>query len=266
MDDLTRLFIQNERIINNKNNNLKLTNNEARYINKVMRIKIGKEIFVTNGQGSLWKAINLEDNFIKINNINNPYLFQEKEKILLGIAVVIPKNGFEDILKMCTEIGIDFIQPLYSDRQVKKYTNFSNKLIRWNAIVNEAVEQCERLWRPSILSDINLFDWINSIENKDIISVSVTRDDSSDNLNHWLTKKQNLLDKKGGVLWNVIGPEGGWSKGEIEFFIKNKIAFVKLSETILRTSTATVNATSILNQWRNDFKLINNLKDNDLIF
>ena len=256
MDDLIRLFIQNERIINNKNNNLKLTNNEAHYINKVMRIKIGKEIFITNGQGSLWKAINLEDNFIKINNINNPYLFQEKEKILLGIAVVIPKNGFEDILKMCTEIGIDFIQPLYSDRQVKKYTNFSNKLIRWDSIVNEAVEQCERLWRPSILSDINLFDWINSIENKDIISVSVTRDVSSDNLNHWLKKKQSVLDKKGGVLWNVIGPEGGWSKGEIEFFIKNKIAFVKLSESILRTSTATVSATSILSQWRNDLKLI----------
>ena len=256
MDDLTRLFIQNERIINNKNNNLKLTNNEARYINKVMRIKIGKEIFITNGQGSLWKAANLEDNSIKINNINNPYLFQEKEKILLGIAVVIPKNGFEDILKMCTEIGIDFIQPLYSDRQVKKYTNFSNKLIRWNSIVNEAVEQCERLWRPSILSDINLFDWINSIENKDIISVSVTRNDSSENLNHWLKKKQSFLDKKGGVLWNVIGPEGGWSKGEIEFFIKNKIAFVKLSESILRTSTATVSATSILSQWRNNLKLI----------
>ena len=73
MDDLIRLFIQNERIINNKNNNLKLTNNEAHYINKVMRIKIGKEIFITNGQGSLWKAINLEDNSIKINNINNPY-------------------------------------------------------------------------------------------------------------------------------------------------------------------------------------------------
>ena len=256
MDDLTRLFIKNERIINNKNNNLKLTNNEAHYINKVMRIKIGKEIFITNGKGSLWKAINLENNFIKIKNINNPYLFQEKEKILLGIAVVIPKNGFEDILKMCTEIGIDFIQPLNSDRQVKKYTNFSNKLIRWDSIINEAVEQCERLWRPSILSDINLFDWINSIENKDIISVSVTRDNSSDNLNHWLKKKQSVLDKKGGVLWNVIGPEGGWSKGEIEFFIKNKIAFVKLSESILRTSTATVSATSILSQWRNHLKLI----------
>ena len=44
--------------------------------------------------------------------------------------------------------------------------------------------------------------------------------------------------------------------------VKSKIPFVKLSETILRTSTASVNATSILNQWRNDFKLLNNFPTN----
>ena len=53
MSDLIRLLIQNERIISSKNNNLKLTKDEAHYLNKVMRIKIGKEIFITNGQGSL---------------------------------------------------------------------------------------------------------------------------------------------------------------------------------------------------------------------
>ena len=259
MDDLIRLLIQNERIISNNNKILKLTKDEAHYLNKVMRIKIGKEIFITNGQGSLWKAKNLENNFIEMINIDNPYFFQEKEKFKLGIAVVVPKNGFEDILKMCTEIGIDFIQPLFSERQVKKISNFSKKTLRWNSIINEAVEQSERLWRPCILSEVNLIDWIDSRDSKDIISISVTKENCSENLNHWLKKNQNLLDKKSGVLWNVIGPEGGWSKSEIEFFIKNKIPFVKLSETILRTSTATVNATSILNQWRNDFKLINNL-------
>ena len=259
MDDLIRLLISNERITNNKNKSLKLTNDEGHYLNKVMRIRIGKEIFVTNGQGSLWKAKNLENNFIRINSIDNPYFFQEKENILLGIAVVIPKHGFEDILKMCTEIGIDFIQPLFSERQQNKNSNFLKKTLRWNSIINEAVEQSERLWRPYILSGISLIDWIDSTDSKDLISISVTRDNSSENLNHWLKKMQNILDQKGGVLWNVIGPEGGWSKSEIEFFTKNKISFVKLSETILRTSTATVNATSILNQWRNDFKLINTL-------
>ncbi len=259
MDDLIRLLIHNDRIISNKKNNLKLTKDEAHYLNKVMRIKIGKEIFITNGQGSLWKAKNLENNFIEINNVNKPYFFQEKEKLILGIAVVVPKNGFEDILKMCTEIGIDFIQPLFSERQVKKFTNFSKKTLRWNLIINEAVEQSERLWRPYLFSGVNLIDWIDSRDFKDMITISVTRNHTSENLNLWLKKQQNHLNKKSGVLWNVIGPEGGWSKSEIEFFNKNKIPFVKLSETILRTSTATVNATSILNQWRNDFKLIKNL-------
>ena len=256
MDDLIRLLIQNDRIVNNNNKNLKLSKEEAHYLNNVMRVKIGKEIFITNGQGSLWKAKNLDNNFLEINNIDNPYFFQEKENLLLGIAVVVPKNGFEDILKMCTEIGIDYIQPLFSERQVKKNFNFSKKTLRWNSIINEAVEQSERLWRPTIFSGVNLIDWIYSRNFKDIISISVTRENSSENLNYWLKKKGNHFDKKGGVLWNVIGPEGGWSKSEIEFFIKNKMPFVKLSETILRTSTATVYAASILNQWRNDFKLI----------
>ena len=259
MDDLIRLLIQNERIINNKNKNLKLTKDEANYVNKVMRTKIGKEILITNGEGSLWKATNLENNFIEVKNIGNPYFFKEKENFLLGIAVVVPKNGFEDILKMCTEIGIDFIQPLFSERQVNKNSNFSKKFIRWNSIINEAVEQCERLWRPSILEITNLTDWILSKDNKDIVSISVTRDNSYEKLNHWLEQKQNLLDKKGSILWNVIGPEGGWSQREIDFFVKNKTPFVRISDNILRTSTATVNASSILSQWRNDLISVNKL-------
>ena len=66
MQDLTRLIIPPERIENIKNNNLVLTNEEAHYINKVMRIKNGKEIFITNGEGSLWKAIKVKNDCLEI--------------------------------------------------------------------------------------------------------------------------------------------------------------------------------------------------------
>ncbi len=257
MEDLTRLIISDERIVNIKNNNLKLTNDEAHYINKVMRIKTGKEIFIANGNGSLWKATKVKNDYVQISQLKKPYLFQEKEIYLLGIAVVIPKSGFEDILKMCTEIGIDFIQPLFSERQVNKNLNFTKKLFRWNSIIKEAVEQSERLWKPSILNSIDIFEWIKSRDNQEKVSISITREDTCYDLNQWLKKQQEFLNKKGGVLWNVIGPEGGWSSREIDFFNKNNNNFVKLSDNILRTSTASINASSILNQWRNDFKLRN---------
>ena len=257
MEDLARLMISNERIVNHKNNNLEMTNDEAHYVGKVMRIKNGEEIFITNGEGSLWKAVKLKNNYLQIRQLKNPYLFQEQEIYLLGIAVVIPKNGFEDILKMCTEIGIDFIQPLYSERQFKKNLNFTKKLLRWNSIIKEAVEQSERLWKPSILNGMDIIEWLKSRDNQERVSISITREETLYDLNQWLRKQQEFGNKKGGIFWNVIGPEGGWSSKEIDFFNKNNITFVKLSDTILRTSTASINASSILNQWRIDLKLTN---------
>ena len=204
MEDLIRLLIANKRIVNNKKNNLELTKEEAHYLNNVMRIKTGKEIFVTNGEGLLWKAKKVTKDFIEIIRLEKPYLFKKKDTFLLGIAVVIPKNGFEDILRMCTEIGIDFIQPLFSERQINKNLNFSRKLSRWNTIIKESVEQSERLWKPSILNGIDIINWIEEKDNQDTFSISVTRDDSFDYLNKWLKKQHEVLDKKNGVLWNCL--------------------------------------------------------------
>ena len=259
MRNLVRLIISNQRIKNLDNNQLKLTSEEAHYLNKVMRIKIGEEIQIVNGEGYLWIGIKNKNNFIEIPYINNPILFQDKKQVSLGIAVAIPKVGFEDILKMCTEIGIDFIQPLYSDHQIKRISNQASKMDRWNSIVNEAVEQCERLWRPKILNILDTCEWIISLKSRDNISISSAREENCISLNQWL-KKQNLTLKESTILWNVIGPEGGWSKREIYFFREKKIQFIKLSESILRTSTASITATSILSQWRSF-----NIKSNHLI-
>jgi len=259
MKNLVRIIISNQRIKNLDNNQLKLTCEEAHYLNKVMRIKIGEELQIVNGEGCLWIGIKNKNNFIEIPNINNPILFKDKKQVSLGIAVAIPKVGFEDILKMCTEIGIDFIQPLYSDHQIKRISNQASKMDRWNSIVNEAVEQCERLWRPKILNIIDTCEWIISLKARDNISISSARVENCISLNQWL-KMQNLPFKEATILWNVIGPEGGWSKREIYLFREKKIQFIKLSENILRTSTASITATSILSQWRSF-----NIKSNHII-
>jgi len=249
MKNLVRLIIENKRVKNLENNQLKLSKEESHYLNNVMRLKIGDEIQVTNGEGYLWKGIKNTNNLIDIPNINKPILVQDKKHIFLGIAVAIPKNGFENILKMCTEIGIDFIQPLYSDYQIKRISNKASKMDRWNNIINEAVEQCERLWKPKILNILDICEWIIDCKSKDIVSISCTRDENCISLNEWL-KMQNLHGQTSTVMWNVIGPEGGWSNRELCFFREKKMQFIKLSESILRTSTASVTASSILSQWR----------------
>ena len=129
--------------------------------------------------------------------------------------------------------------------------------MRWNSIIKEAVEQSERLWKPTILNGMEITERLKSRNNQERVSISITREETRYDLNQWLRKQQEFLSKKGDIFWNVIGPEGGWSSNEINFFKENNNTFVKLSDTILRTSTASINASSILNQWRIDLKLSN---------
>ena len=119
------------------------------------------------------------------------------------------------------------------------------------------MEQSERLWKPAILNGMDIIEWLKRRDNQEKVSISITREEKLYDLNQWLRKQQEFVNKKRCIFWNVIGPEGGWSPKEIDFFNRKNITFVKLSDTILRTSTASINASSILNQWRIDLKLRN---------
>ncbi len=251
MEDLVRLLISSDRLKSSTNNNLKLTDKESHYINKVMRLKNGYDISIVNGEGAIWKGKKIDQNNIKFSSFDKPHFFKENKKLLIGLAISPPKRGFEDILKMTTEIGIDIIQPLISERQIKKISNQSFKMDRWDSIINESVEQSERLWRPELFSFLDVSDWINSLNKNDFVSISVTRTDNTIGLRKWISNKK-FIKGKNFIIWNVIGPEGGWSKKEIEKFRNLKLQFIKLSENILRTSTAAINTVSVLSECREE--------------
>ena len=251
MEDLIRLLISSDRLKSSNNNNLKLTDKESHYINKVMRLKNGYEISIVNGEGALWKGKKIDQKNIQFSSFDKPNFFKENKKLLIGLAISPPKKGFEDILKMTTEIGIDIIQPLISERQIKKISNLSLKIDRWDSIINESVEQSERLWKPELLNFIDVSEWINNLNKKDFVSISMTRNDNTLGLREWISNKTNFKVKN-FVIWNVIGPEGGWSKNEIEKFRNLKIQFIKLSDNILRTSTAAINSVSLLSECRDE--------------
>ena len=251
MEDLIRLLISSDRLKSSNNNSLKLTDRESHYINKVMRLKSGYEISIVNGEGALWKGKKIDQKNIQFSSFDKPNYFKENKKLLIGLAISPPKRGFEDILKMTTEIGIDIIQPLISERQIKKISNQSLKMDRWDSIINESVEQSERLWRPELYNFIDVYDWINSLNKKDFVSISVTRNENTIGLRKWISMKK-IQKENNPIIWNVIGPEGGWSKNEIEKFRNLKIQFINLSENILRTSTAAINTASVLAEWRDE--------------
>ncbi len=248
MKELNRILIEPERISESKNSNriIFLNSKELHYLVNVMRIKLNEKIIVVDGGGNLWEA-NFESNgkIRLLSDINKPKIYKNKTKPLLCLAIVMPKKGFEDIIRMSCELGIDKIQILNSHRSVAKTDN-NKKLSRWETISKEAIEQSERLWKPEINASIDLNEWFNTIDKNYFYSYGATRRKDVIHIYDWM----NSVNKETKQIWVTIGPEGGWSEQEEEMALGHGFTAIGLGETILRTSTASITATALMASWK----------------
>ncbi|WP_269622863.1 16S rRNA (uracil(1498)-N(3))-methyltransferase [Prochlorococcus marinus] len=248
MAEPRRLLIEYARICNfiNDDLSLKLNLSEQHYLFNVLRLRTNDKIHIIDGEGKLWEAKLFGNKLIKFTtDVNNPWQNESKSKRSLCLAIAIPKIGFDDVVRMTCEIGIDIIQPLICDRSVLTHVSI-NKQNRWESILKESIEQSERLWKPEILTPLNFKNWSNNISPLNTFAIATTRIDSSLEIELWL-KNLSSDSKK---VWTLIGPEGGWSEDELEYAKSKRFYFVKMGDAILRTSTAAIAASQIMASWR----------------
>ena len=248
MAEKRRLFIDPNRLTDeiDSNGELILTFDEAHYLYRVMRMRSGDLLEVIDGKGHIWDAKTLKKQTIKLTNyFDKPHQLVAREIPLICIAVVIPKKGFENILQMSCEIGVDIIQPLISKRSVVKECN-NEKIIRYKKIIHEAVEQSERLWSPNLMDALTFSNWINDVSSEAQIGFATTRIHDLQDCVIWLKETPQKVNQ----VWMVIGPEGGWNKEEEALAFDAGLVGVSMGETILRTSTAAVSACQLMTSWR----------------
>ena len=143
------------------------------------------------------------------------------------------------VLQKSTELGVDRIIPIITERCVVKVDSKEDKkIIRWSRIVKEASEQCKRVSIPIIenirkISDLDFSDGVKF--------VCSTRENSKNikNVMH------NVLEC--AKMYIVVGPEGGLSISEEEKL--NQIGYVSISlgSRIMRVETVPIYLLSILN-------------------
>ena len=248
MAEKRRLFINPNRLSDeiDSKGELILTSNESHYLTRVMRMRSEDLLEVIDGKGHVWNAKIVEKKTIKLTDgFDKPLQEVSRQSPLICIAVVIPKNGFENFLQMSCEIGVDIIQPLISKRSVVKECS-CEKTIRFQKIIHEAVEQSERLWSPEVMQALTFPNWINDLHPEAHIGFAATRIEDLQDCVNWIKETPHEVNQ----VWMVIGPEGGWNKDEEELAFNAGFVGVSMGETILRTSTAAVSASQVMTSWR----------------
>ncbi|MBD2312810.1 16S rRNA (uracil(1498)-N(3))-methyltransferase [Desertifilum sp. FACHB-1129] len=217
-----------------QNEQVSLSASQQHYLRRVLRLQTGDRIILLNGQGQAWLAALQEG---ATATILEPYILQTELPLDVSLILALPKNGFDDVVRACTELGVSCMIPVISDRSLLKPS--PQKLERWRRIATEAAEQSERQTIPPILEPIPFAKSLaSSPDARSFIAVA------RGTWPHLLTAV--AADSSPSAIQIAIGPEGGWSAAEVEMAIATGFQPVTLGSRILRAITAPIVALSLV--------------------
>jgi 16S rRNA (uracil1498-N3)-methyltransferase len=204
-----------------------INDEEQQHIVKVLRMKNGEEIYVTDGKGNLasgkllieGKKANIEVDEIKTDFPDfNP-------KLHIAIAPTKNIDRIEFFVEKAVEMGISEITILLTEKTERKNINIDK--LRKQAIA--ASKQSLRFHFPVINDLIKIQDFLKNIN------------PSTTFVAHCHENLERIKLKEIPKLENItflIGPEGDFSEKEISFLAENNIKAVSLGNQRLRTETA----------------------------
>ncbi|MBM3186872.1 MAG: 16S rRNA (uracil(1498)-N(3))-methyltransferase [Bacteroidetes bacterium] len=199
-----------------------LSEDESKHCVRVLRYGIGSEIDLLDGKGNQFKALIIDNHPKRCKLEIKQVISHPKSDIEIHVAMAPTKNmdRVEWFLEKATELGLTKLTFLKCENNERSSIN----LERLNKIAISAMKQSKRYYLPEI-------------ENLTSFNEFVTKIPSGYIGHCYEGKKIQLKEiKKSGVF--LIGPEGDFSKTEVDFALSNGYQAVHMSDFRLRTETA----------------------------
>ena len=226
---------------------LKISGQDARHLAYSLRARRGDKITAVDriGNCAVIELTDFNNDTIKARRVGELMKIVVDRKIIL--ADCLPKqNRFETIIEKATELGVDEIIPLISERTIARPGGVreKNKLERWRKIAKEAAEQCARNTIPEIGEVRKLGDWLKEI---------TLPDENTLFLFCWEMEKETTVrevlsaHKNSKNIIVLIGPEGGFSEREVIDIVLSGGKSASLGKRILKTDTAAISVLAMIN-------------------
>lgn len=214
-----------------------LGNDESHHLCKVLRKDFGDTIFITDGKGKSAKAkISLAHPKQCLLEVLE--LQEHAQELDITLAVAFPKSRdrVEWLVEKAIELGCTHIQPIICKNSERSKLNTE----RLQKIALSAMKQSAQFFLPNIAEALPYSKWMQH---------------EHEQIQKWIAYcptglEQNLMqqDIKPGKQVILIGPEGDFSKEEVDLALEKGYQNISLGKFRLRTETAALAAINILSQ------------------
>ena len=217
---------------------------ESRHAVRVLRLREGDEINVTDGRGSLYRCriVVADDRACTVEAVEQDFsIFNSQFSSHLAVAPTKNPARMEWLVEKAVEIGVGEITLLQCDHSERSFL----KTDRLEKLAVSAMKQSLHTVLPEIHPAINLSNWLNShihTFKHSKIQKFIAHCEAD-------TPRTPLATalKPGQDAVILIGPEGDFSEEEIALALKCGFQPVSLGPARLRTETAALYAVTAFN-------------------
>lgn len=244
---LTRLYVSSEL---QPGTELQLNEEQARYIGRVLRLRVGDSLTVFNGDQGEFDATLTNVSRTTASIELQQHCRTETESPLKVHLVQGCSRGerMDFVVQKATELGVKRLSPVLTEYGVVKLdaTRAARRREHWQKIAASACEQSGRIRPPLIDTPLPLKSWFGQRTRQPDIDL-VLRPGAATAL--------TSIDSPQTKVCILIGPEGGFSDSEYEDAAAAGFAAVSLGPRTLRTETAALAALAVLQSMWGDLRL-----------
>ncbi len=218
-----------------------LTGEQAKYISRVLRLKIDDSVVVFDGEGGEFAAVIKE--FAKdrvLLAVGHRHARELESPLAVELVQGLSRGGRMDlVIQKSTELGVRRIRPVITEHSVVKLDpdKAFKRHAHWLKISQSACEQCGRNTVPEIVVPQPLTSWLGNL-----------REDGTTRLmlQPGCGESFATLPTPDDAIILLVGPEGGLSDAEYQQCEDSGFRAVSLGPRILRTETAALAAVAVL--------------------
>ncbi len=204
-------------------------------IAKVLRLRPGDEVVLFDGRGGEYPSRLIEVSPERTVVSIGPRSAGRADPLpAIHLAPALLKaDKFDWVVQKATELGVAAITPVITERTVISLAadRAGRRRERWQRIAIEAAEQSGRTRVPEVADPIPF-------------TTLLERTPGAPTLQFWEGEREQgltrVLSADGGPLLVLVGPEGGFTLGEVQTAIEAGARTVSLGPLILRSETAAI--------------------------
>jgi 16S rRNA (uracil1498-N3)-methyltransferase len=229
-----RFFVSPEHLPGAVGRTIALPAAAAHHAVRVLRLAVGDALTLFDGAGGEYKAtLARADRGDVLVHVDSRDPAERESPLQVTLAQAICANDAMDYaVRKAVEMGVTAIQPLVTGRSapLPAGERGDKRLAHWRGIAVAACEQCGRNRIPPVSSPVPWNDWLRTWKGTGVVfSLEVAVPFAA-------------LSPPTGPIALTIGPEGGFSDGEVEAARNAGFHAVSLGPRVLRTDTAAVAA------------------------